>query len=100
MNDLAEPKRFALATAFVVTQIARALDDVGDMFKRMVQKLHNQAYEALLEHQSEQVERTDSLVGTLRDVTLAYKTEGSAEERLSAIGAVLEPDADEILARC
>jgi TnpA family transposase len=100
MNDLVEPKRFALATALVVTQIARALDDVGDMYKRMVEKLHNHAYDALIQHQSDQVERTDSLVGTLRDVTKAYKTEGGAEERLAAIGAVLEPDADEILAQC
>jgi len=46
------------------------------------------------------VDRTDSLVATLRGVTLAYRSEGGADERLSAIGAVLEPVADRILEQC
>jgi TnpA family transposase len=100
INDLAKPKRFTLVAALIVSQTARALDDVADMFIRMVQKLHNQAYEALAQDQSDQTERTDSLVDTLRNVTLAYKSDGTTEERLSAIGEVLEPDADEILAKC
>jgi hypothetical protein len=65
-----------------------------------VQRLHNQAYDALLSHQAEHVERTDRLVATLHGVTLAYRTEGSAEQRLSAIGAWIEPDADRILEQC
>ena len=65
-----------------------------------LQKLHNHAYDALLQHQADHVERTDSLVATLHGVTLAYRSEGTVEERLNAIGAVLEPDADRILAQC
>ena len=65
-----------------------------------MQRLHNQAYDALLSHQAEHVERTDRLVATLHGVTLAYRTEGSAEQRLSAIGAWIEPDADRILEQC
>ena len=89
-----------LTAALVVVQTARALDDVADMFIRLVQKLHNHAYDALLQHQADHVERTDSLVATLHGVTLAYRSEGTAEERLNAIGAVLQPDADRILAQC
>lgn len=100
IHDCAEPKRLTLTAALVVVQIARALDDTADMFVRLVQKLHNHAYDALLQHQAEHVERTDSLVATLRDITLAYRTEGTGEERLNAIGAVLEPDADRILTQC
>src|SRR5215475_8390806 len=100
MHDCASPKRLTLAAALKVVQTARALDDVADMFVRLVQKLHNRAYDALLQHQADHVERTDSLVATLHGVTLAYRTEGTAEERLNAIGAVLEPEADSILAQC
>jgi hypothetical protein len=100
MNDLTEAKRFTLAAALVLAQIGRASDDVADMFVRLVQRLHNQAYDALLSHQAEHVERTDRLVATLHGVTLAYRTEGSAEQRLSAIGAWIEPDADRILEQC
>jgi TnpA family transposase len=100
IHDCADPKRLTLTAALVVVQTARALDDVADMFIRLVQKLHNHAYDALLQHQADHVERTDSLVATLHGVTLAYRSEGTAEERLNAIGAVLEPDADRILAQC
>jgi hypothetical protein len=100
IHDCAEPKRLTLTAALVAVQIARALDDAADMFVRLVQKLHNHAFDALLQHQADHVERTDSLVATLHDVTLAYRSEGTAEERLNAIGAVLEPDADRILTHC
>jgi hypothetical protein len=53
-----------------------------------------------VQHQADHVERTDSLFATLHSVTLAYRSEGTAEERLSAIGAVLEPEAERILAQC
>ncbi len=100
MNDLREPKRLTLAAALVLAQTARALDDVADMFVRLVQRLHNQAFVALQKHQDEHVERTDHLVATLHDVTLAYQSEGTAEERLSAIGLVLEPETERILEEC
>jgi len=97
MNDLTEAKRLTLAATLVFAQTGRALDDVADMFVRLVQRLHNQARAALLEYQAKHVERTDSLVATLHGVTLAYRTEGSAEQRLSAIGEFIEPDSDRIL---
>jgi hypothetical protein len=55
MNDLAEAKRFTLAAALVLTQTGRALDDVADMFVRLVQRLHNQAYEAIFAQPLEKV---------------------------------------------
>ena len=100
MNDLTETKRLTLAATLVFTQTGRALDDVADMYLRLVQRLHNQARTALLEYQAEHVERTDNLVAILHGVTLAYRTEGSAEQRLSAIGEQIEPNGDRILEQC
>jgi TnpA family transposase len=100
MNDLTDTKRLALAATLVFAQMGRALDDVADMYVRLVHRLHNQARTALLEHQAEHVERTDSLVATLHGVTMAYRTEGSAEQRLSAIGEFIEPNSDRILEQC
>ena len=100
MNDLTETKRLTLTATLVFTQTGRALDDVADMYVRLVLRLHNQARTALMEYQAEHVERTDSLVATLHGVTLAYRTEGSAEQRLSAIGELIEPNGDRILEQC
>jgi hypothetical protein len=65
INDLTEAERLTLAAALVLAQIGRALDDGADMLVRLVQRLHNQAYDALLGHQAEHVERTDGLVAKL-----------------------------------
>jgi TnpA family transposase len=100
INDLTANKRLTLAAALVLSQTARALDDVADMFIRLMQRLHNQAYEGLLKYQAGQVERTDHLVATLHEVTLAYRTDGTPEQRIAAIGAVLEPEVDHILEQC
>ncbi len=50
--------------------------------------------------QTQQVERTDTLIALLRDTVVACRGEGSKEERFEAVGALLAPDADSILAQC
>ncbi len=76
MNDLTGTKRLTLAAALVLAQIGRALDDAGDMYVRSVQRLHNQAYDALLNHQAEHVERTDGLVAKLREFPVRVRDFG------------------------
>ena len=80
--------------------MARALDDVTDMFIRQVNKMHHKAEEALMQYQVAHADRTDALIAVLREITLAYKAEGSREERLALIETLLEKDADQILAQC
>src|SRR5580693_3625796 len=100
LNDMPERKRLTLAGALILKQVARALDDVTDMFIRQVNKMHHKAEEALMQYQVAHADRTDALIAVLRDITLAYKAEGSREERLALIETLLEKDADQILAQC
>ena len=73
LNDMPERKRLTLSGALILKQVARALDDVTDMFIRQVNKMHHKAEEALMQH----ADRTDALIAVLREITLAYKAEGS-----------------------
>src|SRR6516162_7690287 len=100
LNDMPERKRLTLAGALILKQVARALDDVAAMFIRQVKKMHHKAEEALIEYQMAHADRTDALIAKLREITLAYKAEGSREERLALIETLLEKDADQILAQC
>src|SRR6201997_1915903 len=100
LHDMPERKRLTLAGALILKQVARALDDVADMFIRQVKKMHHKAEEALMQYQMAHADRTDALIAVLRDITLAYKAEGSREERLALIETLLEKDADQILAQC
>ena len=100
MLELTEDKRYALAAMLLSRQQAQAYDDGGDMLIRQVQKMEFRARELLKQRQAEQIEESAGLAGTLRDVTLAYCGQGSAEERLQAIGSLLEPNVEDLLQRC
>lgn len=100
VNDLAPHKRYAVAAAFIVRQTSRALDDITEMFIRRVRKLHNRASEALKTYLLEQSERSDRLIGLLRRVLVAYRTDGSSDVRLKTITSVMPEDIDGLLADC
>src|ERR1700751_2867573 len=100
LNDMPERKRLTLVAALILKQVARALDDSTEMFIRQVKKMNNKAEEALVNYQLAHAEQTDALIATLRDIASAYKSDGSREQRMSMIEALLEKNADEILAQC
>jgi hypothetical protein len=100
LNDMPERKRLTLAGALILKQVARALDDVTDMFIRQVNKMHHKAEEALMQYQVAHADRTDALIAVLREITLAYKAEGSREERLALIETLLEKDAVRCQIKC
>jgi len=89
-----------LSVALLASQAARALDDLGEMFVRRMQHIHNAAKLALDRYRVATVERTDNLVTTLHELLLAHDTQGSVQERFSAMDAVIAPRTDELLEAC
>jgi TnpA family transposase len=100
MNDLQETKRFTLTAALVREQVARAYDDVAEMFIKRVQRMHNKAREALTQYQSQTSERTDSLINLLRETVHAYKSEGTKDQRFDAMETIIGANADYIIEQC
>ena len=82
MKELTEEKRFALAAALLFRQLAQAHDDGADMLIRQVQRIHYKAKELMKLRQASHLQQSAELVSTLRDVTIAYQQEGTAEQRL------------------
>jgi TnpA family transposase len=96
-----EPRKWAtLAAALLTTQAARALDDLGEMFVRRMQHIHNAARQALERYRAATVERTDGLVMTLHQLILAHQEDGSVEQRFWAMDALIMPRHDELLEAC
>ena len=62
--------------------------------------VHRKGKEALELYRTKNIQMTDKLVVTLRDVILAYKKDGSIEERFAAIQSVIEEKSDEVLSEC
>lgn len=100
LTGMVEPKRLTLMAALLQGQIARTLDDLAEMFIRQLQRMHARAKDGLTAHQREQGGQADALIALLRETVQACRGEGSPEERLAAVEALLLPDADTILERC
>jgi head-tail adaptor len=100
MSELIPEKRYTLAAALVFQQRTRAFDDAGEMFIRLVKRAEAHADEILKQRQAEHIEEASALVRTLHNIALAYASDGTSEERLQAIGSLLEPDMERLIQRC
>jgi len=99
--SLVEPgKRYTLAAALLATRAAQALDDLGTMFTRQMRHIHHAGKEALTAYRTEAAPRTDALVVTLRDLVVAHGQEGTAEERVAAMDAVIGGRGDALIEEC
>lgn len=100
MAELKPQKRYALAVIYIRSQFAQTLDDAADLFVRMLQNLDNQARNKLGEYQQEHLQRTDRLIGQLKEMLLAYQIDGTDHQRVEAIGGSLIAEVDDLVAIC
>lgn len=100
INDLVKEKRYTLVAALIREQIAKAFDDVAEMFLRRMQKMHRKAKEALILYRSEHAETADLLIALLKDTVIAYKKEGTIQERFDAMETVIGTDPDNVMEKC
>ena len=100
MKKLEPNKRYTLAAALIATQSASTLDDLASMLIRRMQKIHVKAKEALDKYREEYQARTDRLITTLRDVLVAYSTEGEVRERFTEMENALGENPDQLLTEC
>jgi hypothetical protein len=73
MNALPAAKRYTFAVALLRVRTAQALDDLVEMFLRRLQKLHQQAKEALADYRDQQQEQTDALVALLGHIVSGWQ---------------------------
>jgi TnpA family transposase len=100
MAELKPQKRYALAVIFIRSQYAQTLDDAADLFIRLIQNMENLARQKLLAYQQERTQRTDMLVGQLKDILKAYQLDGYDKQRVEAIETTLVADVEALLAEC
>ena len=93
-------KQYTLATILVNTQYAQTLDDLAEMFIRQMQQMHQSAKDALAEHRLETQSLSAFLLALLRDILLAFQSQGSPTERFQAIAAVIGEQGALLLEQC
>ncbi len=100
MQNMRSRKRYTLALCLLATQYAQALDDLAEMVIKRLLKLHQQGKEAFEAYRNSQQKRIDELIEVLHDVTVAYRGEGTDQERMVAIDTVFDGKSAEVLQDC
>ncbi len=100
MKSLEPHKRYTLAASLLAEKKARTLDDLAEMFIKRMLKIHSLGKEALEQYRQEHLSRTDRLITTLRDLALAYKSDGEIPDRFAAMDEVIGEQCDQVLEEC
>jgi len=93
-------KRLTLAVALLKVQSARVLDDLAEMLIKRLSTIHQKGKAALADYQARNQAHIDELVQTLHVLVTAYRTEGSAQERITAMATWLPDQGNAVLQRC
>lgn len=80
MMEMESKKRYALALSFVSMQLSKVLDDIGEMLIIRMMSIHKKDILGLKEHKDKTQKRSDSLISTLHELLLAYKTRESCRK--------------------
>lgn len=100
MKSLEPQKRYTLAASLLAEKKAQTLDDLAEMFIKRMLKIHSLGKEALEQYRQEHLSRTDRLITTLRDLALAYKSDGEIPDRFAAMDEVIGEQCDQVLEEC
>ncbi len=93
-------KRYSLVFCLIYIQTANTIDDLAEMLIKRMMLIHRKGKDALERYRKERTNITDKLIITLKDVINAYQKEGTAEEKFSAIDAVLSSKSENVLENC
>src|SRR6266850_4434364 len=100
MQRLTPAKRSTLAVALIKVQVARVLDDLGDMFLKRLRTIHHKGEAALEDYRHRQQGRTDQLIAILHDLVTAMQQDASPETCLTAMHQIVGDQAETILEDC
>ncbi|WP_019603372.1 Tn3 family transposase [Teredinibacter turnerae] len=100
MARLKVNKRYALAVILIRQQHSKALDDVANLYIKMLRSMEAGAQAALNKYILEHQKQIDALIAKFRDVLIAYDQDSEQLTKLQSIGTVLGDDASALSDRC
>ena len=82
MQETRAAKRLTLAVTLIRVRTAQALDDLAEMFIRLMHKFHHKAKEALDEYRDQHQEQTDALVSLLSQIVSSWQSSETPDSAL------------------
>jgi hypothetical protein len=95
-----ENKRLTLAAALVRQQIARCLDDIGEMVIRRMRKAHASARQALTDYLWRHQPDTDQLIALLQQMLLAWRQPADQLKKVAELDRLIGDRAERLLDEC
>ncbi|MTT54260.1 DUF4158 domain-containing protein, partial [Alcanivorax sp. VBW004] len=100
MARLKPNKRYALAVILVRQQHSKALDDVANLYIKMLRSMESTAQSALHQYILEHQKQIDALIAKFRDVLVAYDQHPEQTQKFAALDTVLGDEASSLIERC
>ncbi len=100
MLELGEGKCCTLAAALVEQQVARCLDDLGEMIIRRMRKVHARARRALADHLWRHQPDADQLIGVLYELLQTWRRTTDPQARITAFDQLIGDRTESLLAAC
>jgi len=100
VTALKSSKRYAMVIVLIRHQYGSTLDNVVDIYTKIIKKMHRTAAKQLDKYLLDHAKRTDLLVEILSDTVKAYIDNGDTLESAVAIGSVLGQSSASILTMC
>lgn len=100
MARLKPIKRYALAVLLIHSQHSKALDDVAELYLRLVRGMETGAKKQLQQYLLQHQKRVDSLIYRFRDVLSAWDQGGSAQEKLVGVEDIIQDDSERLIEQC
>ncbi len=100
ITELKPSKRYAMAVILIRSQHSKCLDDIAELFLRIIRKMEGTAKAQLKDYLLEHQKQVDELVRCLKDVLFAYQQASSNKQKLSSIETVIGDKTDLLINQC
>ncbi|WP_406802324.1 hypothetical protein [Alkalimarinus alittae] len=99
MAKLTENKRYALACILIRSQHSKALDDVANIFIKLIRKLLRSGQVQLDQYLLKQRSDVEKLIDSFKGVLEGYQQGADDKSRIKAIEDVIGGDAEDLIDR-
>jgi len=100
MSEMEVEKCSTLVVALVQRQIARCLDDLGEMIIRRMRKTHTRARQALSDYLWQHQPDTDRLIGLLYELLQTWQQTSELQARVSAFDQLIGNQIESLMLAC
>jgi TnpA family transposase len=100
MLEMDEEKCCALVAALVQQQVARCLDDLGEMIIRRMRKVHARARQALTDHLWQHQPDADQLIGVLYELLQTWRETADPQAKIAAFDQIVGDRMESLLTAC